>query len=119
MKVYKVTGSGSQISVAVNGQPLQSKRSLVAQESETLAFLILADCLNEDEARMLEAEFVETIVSKRDAEWEITSENIVAFRDDWFRCEAVTESPSPGKTIEAPSMTRIQRDPNYRLRGPR
>src|ERR1041385_89746 len=135
MKLYHGRYSAGARVVTVDGQALKMRRHAHdtrvspfawgehAVGAERLAYSILADCIGDGFAVWLAVPFMNDVVSKLDAEWEITSEDIEAwhaFRHQLgYSFQAAARSP---RELEANEPAPIRPDwpllvgnPNYRI----
>ena len=141
MKIYRGSCSAGRKVVTVDGNPLRMKRHphdlRVAPfawgercvGAERLAFSMLADCLNDGYAVMLSVALMNDVISKLEAEWEITSDDIETWRA--FRYEIgysiqaaawVARGLEPGGPAAEPlsippEWPRVVGNPNYRVSG--
>lgn len=91
--------------------------------AERLAYSMLADCIGEGIAVWLAIPFMNDVVGKLDAEWEITSDDIEAwhaFRHQLgYSFQAAARPPRPLDPTEPPQIPadwpRLVGNPNYRI----
>src|SRR5258706_3946618 len=135
MKIYQGRCSSGARTVTVDGHALKMRRHTNDMRvsrfawgersvgAERLAYSILSDCLDEGYAVLLAIAFMNDVVSKLDVEWEITFDDIEAWRA--FRYELgyaiqTAARPSrgfdPAKPVQIPpDWPRLVGNPNYRI----
>lgn len=135
MKTYRGTRSNNRNVVTVDGQQLPAWRHPDQPDivqfawggqsvgAERLARSILADCLDETHALMLAQELMENVISKLNADWEITSDDVEQWRDYTCAMRAAIDdaewtpagSGRPPRPVEVSAdLPRLLIDPNFR-----
>src|SRR5213593_223404 len=135
MKIYHGRCSAGTRSVTVDGQPLKMKRhphdvriapfawGEPSVGAERVAYSMLADCLGEGYSVMLAVAFMNDVICNLDAEWEITADDIEAWRE--FRSQIgypvqtaarAIRGFAPAEPAQIPSdWPRLVGNPNYRI----
>ena len=134
MKLYHGRCSAGTRSVTLDDHPLKMRRHAhdtrvsafawgeQSVGAERLAYSILADCIGEGFAVWLAVPFMNDVVCKLDAEWEITSDDIEAwhaFRHQLGYSFQAAARPRGLDSAEPPPIPadwpRLVGNPNYRI----